>query len=130
MGKCIKWILLVACVHMVLGVKAQEPQKGALLYYNPLSAKGLMAGWVMEGKGEVEFKDGWMQMYSPNEGGHHVYWCPNDFPADFIAEWQVQNLHPQAGLCIVFFCAKGVNGGDIFAASLPKRDGKFKGYTK
>lgn len=108
---------------------AQTVDKGVLLYSNPMSAKDSMKGWIMEGPGEIEYKNGWMQMYSPGGKGHHVLWCPQDFPANFIAEWQVQNLHPEAGLCIVFFGAQGIHREDIFAPALPKRDGKFKGYT-
>jgi len=59
-----------------------------------------------------------------------VFWCSNDFPENFIAEWDVQNREPDAGLCIVFFAAKGINGGGIFDSTLPKRDGTFSGYTK
>lgn len=84
----------------------------------------------MEGLGEVEFSNGWMKMSSTKEKGHHVFWCPQEFPASFIAEWEVQNLRTKVGLCIVFFSAKGLNGEDIFDISLPKRDGTFTKYTK
>jgi hypothetical protein len=106
----------------------QLVDKGALIYSNPLSDKDSLKGWTMEGPGETSFNDGWMQMYSPVEKGHHVLWCPPEFPANFVAEWEVQNLHPEAGLCIVFFSAKGVKGEDIFSPTLPRRDGKFKDY--
>lgn len=68
-------------------------------------------------------------MYSPGEAMHHVFWCPEDFPNLFIAEWEVQNLHTEAGLVIVFFAARGIHGEDIFAETLPKRDGTFDQYT-
>lgn len=84
----------------------------------------------MEGPGQTEFKEGWMHLYSPNEEGHHVFWCPEDFPGTFIAEWELQNEEPDAGLCIVFFAAKGINGEDIFDPSLKQRDGVFRQYTK
>lgn len=84
----------------------------------------------MEGPGVTTFDGGWMEMYSPNEEWHHVLWCPEIFPARFTAEWEVQNLNPKGGLLIVFFAAAGVNGEDIFDASLPSRDGTFKYYTK
>ncbi len=113
----------------LLNVSAQIYQKGDLLYSNSLSSKEDTAGWRMEGTGQVEFSNGWMKMFSPNEKGHHVFWCPQEFPENFIAEWEVQNLHTKVGLCIVFFAATGLNGEDIFAASLPKRDGTFKQYT-
>jgi len=83
----------------------------------------------MEGPGELEFRDGWMEMFSPEEKFHHVFWCPAVFPDRFIAEWEAQNLEPDAGLCIIFFAAKGLEGEDIFDTSLPERNGNFRGYT-
>jgi hypothetical protein len=70
-------------------------------------------------------------MYSPNEEGHHVFWCPEDFPGNFIAEWEAQNQEIDAGLCIIFFSAKGLKGESIFDVSMPKRTlGTFTDYTK
>lgn len=123
-------LLLIAFLQIhCFCVSAQLFSKGALLYANPLAAKEDTAGWRMEGEGQVELADGWMKMYAPHEKGHHVFWCPQEFPDNFMAEWEVQNLHPEAGLCIVFFAAKGLKGEDIFDASLPLRDGTFKAYT-
>ncbi|MCX6199638.1 MAG: DUF1961 family protein [Bacteroidetes bacterium] len=112
-----------------LSASSQPYTKGELLYSNSLAAKEDTAGWRMEGVGQVEFANGWMKIVSPNEKGHHVFWCPQEIPANFIAEWEVQNLHTEVGLCIIFFAAKGLNGEDIFDVSLPKRDGTFKDYT-
>ena len=67
---------------------------------------------------------------SPGEQMHHVYWCPEAFPASFAAEWEMQNLHPQAGLCIVFFAATGLDGQDVHDPALPARDGTFSQYNK
>jgi hypothetical protein len=104
--------------------------KGALVYENSLAEKKNVSDWIMEGPGTVEFRDNWMEMYSPGEKFHHVFWCPGNFPASFVAEWEVQNLEPDAGLCIVFFAAKGKKGEDIFSPSFPKRNGTFNQYTK
>ena len=112
-----------------LTVLAQPYPKGKPVYSSPLAGKEDTTGWRMEGAGQVEFSNGWMKMFSPNEKGHHVFWCRQEFPENFIAEWEVQNLHTKAGLCIVFFAATGLNGEDIFAAALPKRDGTFRQYT-
>jgi hypothetical protein len=84
----------------------------------------------MEGPGQLRFKDGWMEMFSPDEKWDHVFWCPKEFPESFIAEWEVQNLDTSKGLVIVFFAARGTGGRDIFDASMPKRDGTFKYYNK
>lgn len=123
------WCILVA-LFIFTSASAQTYTKGALLYANALSDTALTADWRMEGLGEVEFSKGWMKMFSAKEKGHHVFWCPKEFPSNFIAEWDVQNLHTEAGLCIVFFSAQGLNGEDIFDNSLPARDGTFTQYTK
>lgn len=122
--------------HFHIPITAQNttngkvPARGKLLYSNSFSSQSGMEGWKMEGPGKVEFRDSWMHMYSPDEVGHHVYWCPQDFPGNFIAEWVLQNIEPDAGLCIVFFSALGQNGKDIFDASIKPRDGIFNKYTK
>ena len=47
-----------------------------------------------------------------------------------MAEWEMQNLNINAGLCIVFFSAKGINGLDVMHPSQKKRFGVFNQYTK
>ena len=105
-------------------------KKGELLYENRLADTTAIRGWVMEGPGVVKAKDDWMEMYAEQQQWHHVLWCPQTFPSSFIAEWEVQNLHTEAGLLIVFFAATGINGEDLFDPSLPPREGTFKYYTK
>lgn len=106
------------------GVKTDK-----LIYQSAMDTEASVRGWVMEGPGEVKFADGWMEMRSPDEEMHHVYWCPETLPSDFMAQWEMQNLHLEAGLCIVFFAATGLEGEDVMDASLPKRDGTFKQYN-
>jgi len=106
------------------------PVKGKLLYENSLSKDEMVKDWKMEGPGELKFKNGWMEMHSPNKKWDHVFWCPQNFPESFNAEWQMQNMDTTSGLVIVFFAAKGINGEDIFDAAMPKRDGTFKYYNK
>jgi hypothetical protein len=114
------------------GSETEAPsfKKGKLLYENSLSKESDLENWIMEGPAQTEFKEGWMHMYSPNEEGHHVFWGPEDFPGSFMAEWELQNMEPDAGLCIIFFSAKGIHGEDIFDPSLKERDGVFRQYTK
>lgn len=116
---------------------AQQPSqisgkaiKGELIYQNPLSDEQDVSDWVMEGEGEVSFENGWMQMWSPEEASHHVFWMPEKLPDSFVAEWDAQALKTDAGLVIVFFAAKGVNGESIFDPSIPPRDGTFTQYTE
>lgn len=125
-------IVLLGCNPQTRPLPEEEPvfSRGELLYENDLSAPGKLEDWKIEGPGKLEFRDGWMHMYAPDEEYHHVLWCPEDFPGSFMAEWEVQNLETDGGLCIVFFAAGGLNGEDIFDASLPGRDGTFSDYTK
>ena len=126
-----KGIIIWAALMFTTSAFGQEYAKGKLVYSNKMSSENHLKGWVLEGKANVDFINGWMHLYSPNEESHHVYWCPQNFPANFIAEWDAQNYKIDAGLCIIFFCAKGLNGEDIFDSSLPKRTkGEFKDYTR
>ncbi|MFT6440681.1 MAG: rhamnogalacturonyl hydrolase YesR [Salibacteraceae bacterium] len=122
--------LIAGCELLKAVEKNESPKKGKILYENRLSDAAKNKNWLMEGPGKTEFKDNWMHMYSPEEEGHHVLWCPEDFPGSFIAEWEVQNMETDEGLVIMFFSAKGAKGEDIFDKSLKKRDGIFRGYTK
>ena len=109
----------------------QEISKGKLLYDNSLSTSEKVNDWILEGPAKIEFKNNWMHIFSPNEEGHHVFWCPIDFPGNFIAEWEAKNQEIDAGLCIIFFAAIGLKGESIFDASMPKRTlGTFTDYTK
>ena len=101
-----------------------------LFYENKFSNSSDIKDWLLEGEAEVLIKDGWLEMYSPDQKAHHVFWCPKELPSNFMAEWELQNLNPDAGLCIVFFAAKGVDGKDVMHPSLKKRTGVFRQYTK
>jgi len=104
--------------------------KGSLVYDNSLSNASSLSEWVMEGPGSVSFEDEWMRVHSPQQVGHHVYWCPQLFPNNFVAEWEVKSNNPEAGLCIVFFAAKGLNNESVLSKKLKSRNGTFKQYTK
>jgi hypothetical protein len=131
---CLKILILTVLILLIFGTTVQSQpgnfKKGALIYENSMSEKSAVADWRMEGPGTIEFHDEWMEMYAPDEKFHHVFWCPKDFPGSFVAEWEAQNLKTEAGLCIIFFSAKGVNGEDIFNPAFPERDGTFNQYTK
>lgn len=109
---------------------AGPAEKGRLIYQNRFAGQQDVKNWVMEGPGELKFKDGWMEMYSPGKKWDHVFWCPEHFPGSFTAEWEMQNLDTSAGLVIIFFSANGDKGQDIFDPGLPKRDGTFKYYNR
>ena len=115
---------------LACAIACQHAYGQDLIYFSSLASETELNDWVLEGPGKLEFSQGWMHMYSPEEEGHHVFWCPMNFPSSFIAEWEVQNIETDAGLCIVFFSAKGKNGESIFDPSFPERNGIFKQYTK
>jgi hypothetical protein len=122
---------LILLIFFSLTLFAQDFKKGKLIYANNFSTEADIKDWIMEGPGKIEFINKAMHMYSLNEEGHHVFWCPKDFPKSFIAEWNAQNFEPDAGLCIIFFGAKGLNNESIFDSSMPKRTtGVFTDYTK
>lgn len=123
-------LLVLIISHCGLAHEEGRFVKGKLLYESTMRTPESVKGWIMEGPGTVDFKEGWMHMISPEEKMHHVYWCDETFPSRFIAEWEAQNLETDAGLCIVFFAARGENGEDIFDPTLPKRNGDFKFYTR
>ena len=118
------WSFCLAEPSIDFGVKTDK-----LLYQSPMDSAASVKDWVMEGPGHLKFADGWMEMRSPNEEMHHVYWCPETFPSDFMAQWEMQNQHLEAGLCIVFFAATSLEGEDVMDSSLPKRDGTFSQYN-
>ena len=126
-----KGIIALAFLILATATFAQDFPKGKLVYSNNMSSAKELKDWILEGKAHVEFKGGWMHMYSPHEENHHVYWCPKDFPKDFIAEFDAQNYAADGGLCILFFCAKGLHGEDLFDSSMPKRTtGDFEDYIR
>jgi hypothetical protein len=59
---------------------------------------------------------------------HLVVWNVEIFPADFLAEFEMNTSGSTNGLTIVFFCAAGRNGEDIFDESLPPRNADYKNY--
>lgn len=123
-------LILIMFLFHGLKVLCQVVPPGRLLYEKNLERPEDTIGWRLEGKAEVTFEIGWMHLQSPNQAEHHVFWCPTEFPSDFIAEWEVKNQNPKAGLCIVFFSTEGTKEADIFSPKLLTRTGVFKQYTK
>lgn len=95
--------------------------------------------WVAEGRGGVEIRDGKLRV-SPlpfdvtgkqikdQPRSHMVVWNRRIFPANFLAEFEMNPSGSTNGLTIVFFCATGKNGEDIFEMSLPPREADYKNY--
>ncbi|MFQ6097727.1 MAG: DUF1961 family protein, partial [Armatimonadota bacterium] len=105
--------------------------RGRLLYENTFDAD--LDDWRLEGPGNVRIENGRLYMEStkphppPGENGHIVFWNKMDFPRDFLAEWDFSPASDE-GLCIVFFCARGRGGEDLFDPGLSSRDGTFRHY--
>jgi len=104
-------------------------RRGELLYKSLMDSPASLEGWVAEGPIELHHEEGALLMRSKNFDGHTVFWCPQDFPDSFVAEWEFKPLS-HYGLAIIFFAAKGENGEDIFDPSLPPRDGNFSHYIR
>ena len=113
---------------------ASGDNRGRLIYENSLAALSDHAGFVLEGQADIAVVDGSTRLAtvvdeSARQAANYVWWCPEEFPADFDAEW---DFWPEAerGLCILFFAARGQGGEELFDPSLPRRSGEFAQYTE
>ncbi|GAA1676125.1 YesU family protein [Kribbella yunnanensis] len=101
-----------------------------MLYNNPLATADDLAGFRLEGDGAVSFPMGRLRLEStrsPDDGqdANVVLWCPENFPADIVVEWDFWPIR-EPGLCILFFHAAGRNGEDLF--DLAPRTGPYEQY--
>ena len=107
-------------------------RRGRLIYHNGFDSPEACSGWRMEGPGRVELRNRELRMQPQDlkdPHAHFVYWCPENFPSDFLAEW---TMIPESryGLAIVFFAARGVGGQSVLAPELKPRHGVFSQYTQ
>ena len=99
------------------------------------------AEWIAEGWGGCMIRDGklWVtpsefdvagqpKPVEPARRSHMVVWNRRVFPADFLLEFDANHCGSTNGLMIVFFCATGKNGEDMFDLALPPRRGEYKAY--
>ena len=97
------------------------------------------AVWIAEGRGGVDIRGGKLrvsplpfdaagQQIKDDPRSHMVVWSSSIFPADFLAEFEMNPNGSTNGLTIVFFCAVGKNAEDIFDESLPPREADYKNY--
>jgi hypothetical protein len=102
-----------------------------LYYENKLSKDEDVNGFRMEGQGVVSFPKGRMRLESAleeeSQNANIVFWCPIDFPANFVAEWDFWPIR-EPGLAIMFFSAMGANGEDLFDPKLAARSGPYSMY--
>lgn len=105
---------------------------GEILYENPLSCEEDVKDFVLEGEAYRSFPRKRLRLenkLSPSEDqkANYVFWCPEDFEGDFALQWRFWPIK-EPGLAIIFFCAKGQKGEDIFGPSLDKRNGPYGQY--
>ncbi len=95
--------------------------------------------WIAEGNGGVDVRDGRLRasplrfdakgdQISSKDRSHLVIWNKHIFPADFLVEFDMSPNGSTNGLTIIFVCATGTHGEDIFDLSLPPRQGDYKTY--
>jgi len=99
------------------------------------------AEWIAEGWGGAQIRDGRLHV-APSEFGdagnpkpvtdgdrsHMVVWNRNVFPADFLLEFQVNHEGSTNGLTLMFICATGLEGEDIFDLTFPPRRAQYPTY--
>jgi hypothetical protein len=97
------------------------------------------AEWIAEGWGGVELRGGKLRVAPAPfdiagrpthsaQRSHMVVWNRRIFPADFLLEFDMSPEGSANGLTIVFFCATGKQGEDIFDLSLPPRRADYTAY--
>jgi hypothetical protein len=99
------------------------------------------AEWIAEGWGGAEVRNGRLIVApshfdasgkplpaEPGQRSHMVVWNSRIFPADFLLEFEMSPCGSANGLTIVFICASGLQGEDIFDLSLPPRRAEYQAY--
>lgn len=110
----------------------QRYETAELLYENPLAEPDDVTDWILEGDASVTFPKDRMRLNSvhdPEEVDvpHFVYWCPESFPDDVAISWDFWPV-AEPGLCMIFFAAKGRDGGDVHDDDLADRSGDYPEY--
>ncbi len=108
------------------------PQRGALLYENPLSCPADLDDFLLEGKAVATFPEGRLRLENAESAAigqkaNYVLWCKKVFPADFLLEISFRPLR-EPGLAMLFFSASGREGQDLFDPSLAARTGEYVQY--
>jgi Domain of unknown function (DUF1961) len=97
------------------------------------------AEWIAEGRGGVEIRGGKLRVapapFDPAgrpirtaQRSHMVVWNRHIFPEDFLLEFDMSPEGSTNGLTIVFLCATGKQGEDIFDLALPPRRADYQAY--
>lgn len=102
------------------------------IYRNSLATPEQIASFRMEGEAVVTFPLGRMRLESirdeaEGQAANFVLWCPADFPADAAIAWDFWPVR-EPGLAMLFFCAGGSEGRNLFDGSLAPRSGEYDQY--
>jgi len=65
--------------------------------------------WVLEGKATARAEDG--RLILKNDPGHLTFWNTREFPSNVLIQFDVSPADSNKGLNIVFFAARGRDGG-------------------
>ena len=108
------------------------PERGALLYENPLAGPADLTDFVLEGKAVTSFPDGRLRLENAESAAigqkaNYVLWCKQVFPADLLLELSFRPIR-EPGLAMLFFAATGRNGLDLFDPALARRTGEYVQY--
>jgi hypothetical protein len=126
-------VMMLLCITCFAALPAEvESIKGAQLYENTYGSQASLDEFVGEGPMIAEIRSGKLYMASrdSNGSGHFTTWYTTvDHPESFIIEFEFTPLKAK-GLAILFTCAKGQNGEDIFDPSLATRNGQYNYYIR
>jgi len=112
---------------MSMQVKLDE-----LLYRNPLGGEADVRDFIREGQPVMSFPNGVLRLANGmaavlGQTANYLLWCPQKFPGDIAFSFDFQPLE-EPGLAMVWFCANGRNGRDLFDQSLAPRWGEYRQY--
>jgi hypothetical protein len=105
---------------------------GDVLYRNRLAGPEDLSEFVREGQPVMSFPQGMLRLengLSADQGqqANYLLWCPRKFPADLAISFEFQPLR-EPGLAMLWFCADGRDGKDLFDPSLAPRRGEYRHY--
>lgn len=109
-----------------------KDQTTKVIYQNSLQQPGAVDGFILEGEAKIAVTGEGLLMENALDSGlgqkaNYVLWCDRIFPADIEVSWEFKPL-TKKGLCILFFCAAGRQGEDLFAGELAPRTGEYQQY--
>jgi hypothetical protein len=105
---------------------------GETLYRNPLADAADLRDFIREGQPVMSFPNGALRLANgmladAGQKANYLLWCPQKFPADIAISFDFQPLE-EPGLAMLWFCANGRDGKDLFDKSLALRSGEYRQY--